>query len=51
MQTGDRAPAKEDGEQKILQKCNKLSQHLTVPISATLVAVPLCGSVEAPLVS
>lgn len=50
-QERDRAPAKEDGVQKILQKCSKLSQHLTVPISATLVAVPLCGSVEAPLVS
>lgn len=47
----DGTPAKEDGVQKMLQKCSKLSQHLTVPISATPVAVPLCGSVEASLVS
>lgn len=48
---GDGASAKEDGVQKVLQKCSKLSQHLTVSISATLVAVPLCGSGEASLVS
>lgn len=47
----DGASAKEDGVQKMLQKCSEFSQHITVSISATLVAVPLCGSGEASLVS